>query len=335
MKGASTQVCARSFCKLLVLTIFLTGCEVAEIKPPAAPANKYVAEKPRDLLPWYDETQKAYYGVRGPVKSLILLAPTEQKGQELAKQERQLVFSTEGRLEESRLSLNGTKIVSKYTYEARGLSNANTTYDGSLWRVLELHYELNKLKKIVTKDLAQNAIVTILVARQDVNDGWFEILYPVENPDVPAYYRYRRDGALVWGSKGDDNHGLEKLFLLSPIDSVTSSDVLNVDTQMMQEQGGYRYHYDEFNRLRKVESYNGHNFSLYHVTNYEYDDIGLLKSEDKKLVGTSLFNSAVDETVDYTYEVIDEYGNWLSRVATYRSKNTTKFVRQKRKIEYY
>ena len=125
------------------------------------------------------------------------------------------------------------------------------------------------------------------------------------------------------------------MFFIRTVDAVTSSSVVNQNTDHMAGRGGYRYHYYDGGLLKMVESYNAHDNRLFHVTNYKYDDLQLLVEENRTVKGTSVFNEAIPETVKYDYHAIDSYGNWLDRTLRYSSKHQQQSYKERRHITYY
>ncbi|WP_455204751.1 hypothetical protein, partial [Kaarinaea lacus] len=99
--------------------------------------------------------------------------------------------------------------------------------------------------------------------------------------------------------------------------------------------GGYGYRYDDSGRLETAISYNANDFGIYHQTTYQYNDQGLLQSEQKTVNGESLFNASENSKVQYDYVQTDDYGNWLLRRVNAQSPLPSKSFIEKRQIEYF
>jgi len=299
--------------------------------------EKVKLESRESLLNWYDATNKSYYGLKGPVDTLVSkpVVMGGKPGQE-ASDGWEFHFNRLGRLIlKIRLS-NEAEFKTTYAYsEDNLLSNISSFIDGKLWRTSSFIYEGGKLQRVDFIDRKSGEKYSMRNSRQKTSNGWFEIQTPVEKIDLPDYTQYLHDGSMVWSNKGDINNGLGELFYLRTVDSVTSSSVVDQGTENMAGRGGYRYQYNNSGQLKAVESYNAHNNRLFHTTSYVYDKLQLLSSEQKKVVDSSPFSQAIDERVDYRYQEIDHYGNWLARTLNYKSKFESSSFLEKRSIVYY
>ena len=321
----------------VLLLALMNACTTVE-KPQKPVITDTVIYEPREsLLSWHDATHKSYYGLRGPVKTLTTepVAVSEMPDQ-IANDGWELGFNKAGRLIHKKRNSEESVFETTYAYsENNKLKYVSTTLDGKLWRTSSFIYENGRLVRVDFIDQQSGDKFSMLNDRQSTHDGWFEIQSPVEKTELPSYTEYKGDGRLVWSNKGDIANGLGELFYLRTVDNVTSSSVAHQGTEKMVGRGGYRYHYDKNGLLESVESYSAHNNRLFHTTSYQYDELWQLSSEEKRVTGSSPFNQAIDERVDYQYLKIDRYGNWLERKLDYQSRFQSIGYIEKRAISYY
>jgi hypothetical protein len=223
-----------------------------------------------------------------------------------------------------------------YSYSEKGqLTTVVTHRAGKLWRTSVYGFKQDELVSIHFTDEKTKERFTLKAGRQNNANGWFDIQAMIETPGLPSYTQYLSDGSLVWSNKGDVNNGLGELYYLRTVDGVTSSSVVKQDTLHMEGRGGYRYQYYDKGQLSSVESYNGHDNSLFHETRYQYDELGLLLVEERKVTGESPFNQAINEKVNYEYILIDGHGNWTKRKLKYSSRFQSQVYIEVREIGYY
>jgi len=152
--------------------------------------------------------------------------------------------------------------------------------------------------------------------------------------EKPHYHFFNFNNELVWSSKLVVDNGANN-YLLDAADSVSSGTVKNPFQANMRPVGGYVYEHNEGGRLTSITSFNSNNNGKYHTTNYIYDKMGLLLSEEKEVLGNSVFNNTVNAKVTYRYLEVDPSGNWLKRTAFIKQGNKDKTIMQRRKISYY
>ena len=321
----------------LTLAMFLISCTAPEQKPSLSDKNDIKLEPRSSLLLWHDVTHKSYFGLKGPVKKLIIkpTAIASHSGEEVS-DEWEIDFSPEGRVT-SKVKLNDEAgFKTEYTYSTQGvLARVDSYKEKKIWRTSSFIYNNAELVRIDFVDEKSAEQQTIKVSRQKVTDGWIEIQKPITTPGLPMYSQFLNDGTLVWNNRGDINNGLGELYYIRTVDSVTSSSVVNNGTVYMRGTGGYRYGYTADGLLKTVESYNAHANRLFHKTSYRYNALALLVAEKREVTDTSPFNEAINETVDYDYQSIDTHGNWTSRKLTVSSKFQTQVFYESREITYY
>lgn len=315
----------------------LVSCATQEqqLELPSKSVIKF--ESIASLRNWHDVTHKSYYGLKTTVKSLVIEpAVLEGESSQAVSDGWELEFNKAGRLTAKRNLDDGQKLRTVYSYSEQGQLKFVASYkDDKLWRTSNFIYKNKQLVKIQFTDKTNREQFEVKVARQEIPGGWFEIQEAISTPGLPAYSKFLKDNSLVWSNKGDINNGLGELYYIRTVDGVTSSDVVNAGTLNMKEQGGYRYVYRKDGLLKAVESYNAHKSRLFHKTSYQYNDLALLVSENRKVLDSSPFNHAVDESVNYEYLQVDKKGNWIKR----KLRVTTEFQHQtyleSRKINYY
>ncbi|MGD8571736.1 MAG: hypothetical protein PVG89_12360 [Gammaproteobacteria bacterium] len=327
----------------IVLSTSLIAISCAVPEKLAQKPEDVPLESPRSLWQWHDFSHRSYYGLKGPVQRLVIKAvkvrqanPSEDIPATLSDGWR-LRFNRRGRLVSKKRISDDVPYETQYEYAADGetLKRVISYYDGSLWRTSDYHYDRGQLASVSFTDHTNNDRFSVRVRRQVIPRGWFESQLPVEKMDVPIHNKFENGNKLVWSSKGGINNGPAALYFIQTVDGVTSSSVVNEDTVQMAGQGGYRYHYYGNGLLKSVESYSAHDNELYHTTTYQYDDLQLLKSEHKVVTGESVFNEAADASVDYEYQEIDQYGNWLQRTLDYQSAKQQLSLLEKRVITYF
>jgi len=250
-----------------------------------------------------------------------------------------LWFNRQGRLtRKQRVAAEpGPEFETVYEYEPDGqsLKRIVSQLDEKPWRSSDYIYKKGELIQVDYADQTNNDRFRVKHARQNVENGWFEIQLPVEKIELPRYSEFNAAGALVWNNKGDINNGLTELYFIRTVDGVTSATVANQNSQKMMGIGGYRYYYDDNGLLKSVESYNAHNHRLFHVTEYKYDDLWLLVEEARQVKDSSVFNQVIPEHVGYDYEQIDSKGNWLIRTLNYSSQFQKQSYQERREIKYF
>ncbi|NOZ51855.1 MAG: hypothetical protein GXP08_01745 [Gammaproteobacteria bacterium] len=288
------------------------------------------------LLKWYDNTDRVYYGLKGPVKTLII--GTASEASQDTSTQRQLDFRRDGRVQREKYSDGNSEFVLLYQYSGAGVLqeyewHVNNEKQG---RIVFEYYPDGKLKNIQQQGYSRSDVSNLQFSYQLTGTGWFEISKPREAVDLPGYAQYLSDETLVWSNKRSINNDLGALYYLYPHDKVISSSVRYAYTDAMVGVGGYRYAHYLNGQLQSIKSFSGHNNTLFHTTDYRYNEIGLLVSEIKRVTGSSLFNSAINEEVEYGYDTIDEYGNWLRRQRRYSNNGSqSKLVYQVRSLRYY
>lgn len=340
-KLSVTQRIKLIFPSLMVL--FVVSCAVPQKKLAPPPPEDVQFESPESLWLWYDPTQKIYYGLKGPVKTLVIKPVSVQSAtsdMDVTGGEAvgwRLRFKPGGRLLWKKRTDADAPFETRYEYHPDGQSvkRIASYYDGNLWRSSDYSYQNGKLTIVEYADHIKNDRFSVQVRRQHTPRGWFEIQTPVGKISVPVYHEYQPGNKLVWASKGGINNGLGAMYYIQTADSVNSSSVTNRNTPHMSGQGGYRYHYYANGLLQSVESYNAHDNSLFHATTYQYNNLQLLKSERKVVTGDSVFNEVANASVEYHYQSVDRYGNWLQRSLQYHSGNRRASVVETRSIEYF
>ena len=328
------------FIGLFVLTI-ISCAELGkkEDKKLVRPAVDTIQFETRDsLMNWHDETYKSYYGLKGPVEQLVINPVFTSTG-ERASDGWKLWFNEQGRLmRKQRLSVESEpefETIYKYNKENHTLIRIVSHIDKKLWRSSDYVYKADKLVRVEYRDNTNNLQFRVKRNRQDTNSGWFEVQMPVEQIEMPRYSEFGQAGELVWSNKGDINNGLSEMYFVRTVDGITSSSVVNENTERMTGRGGYRYHYFESGLLKSVESYNAHKNRLFHVTSYKYDDLWLLVGEERQVKDGSVFNQVIPEKVDYDYIFVDSHGNWLERKLNYSTKHQRQSYDEKRSITYF
>ena len=319
------------------ISVLMASCASVEDKSSRPSVEAVKLESRASLLNWHDVSHKSYYGLKGPVKELVIKpAAVSGNSSTQVSDEWQLQFNPQGRLISKRKTSGGGEYKSLYKYTEKRQLKLVSSYDGdTLWRTSLFEYDNGKLVKISYSDRKTREQMTTKIVRQPVENGWFDVELMITVPGLPTYSQFTADGALVWSSRGDINNGLGEQFYLRTVDGVTSSSVDNKETAKMTGRGGYRYLYSKAGQLKAVESYNAHANRLFHVTRYNYDDLGLLKTETRNVKDTSPFNEAIDESVKYEYLVIDAHGNWTSRKLKYSSRFQSQEFLEDRVITYY
>lgn len=320
----------------------VTSCaelDKKEEKKLVRPSADSIEFEVRDsLMGWYDETYKSYYGLKGPVKHVVI-NPVRASSGELANDGWELWFNKQGRLmRKQRLSAESEpefETIYSYNKETQALTRVVSHLDKKLWRSSDYVYDDGQLVRVDYRDNTNNERFRVKRSRQNTINGWFDIQAPVEKIEMPRYSEFKNGGELVWSNKGDINNGLGEMFFIRTVDGVTSSSVVNQNTDKMAGRGGYRYRYFENGLLQSVESYNAHNNRLFHVTGYKYDELWMLVEENKQVKDSSVFNQVIPERVSYDYHSIDSYGNWLQRTLRYSSKFQQQSYDEKRNVTYY
>lgn len=329
--------------RLLLLSVasvsvgVLLSCATQEkqLELPSKSVIKF--ESRASLLNWHDVTHKSYYGLKAAVKSLVV-APAVLAGEsgQAVSDGWELEFNKAGRLTAKRNLNEGQNLRTAYSYSEQGQLKFVASYkDDKLWRTSNFFYNNKQLVKIQFADKTSKEQFEAKVDRQEIPGGWFEIQQAISTPGLPAYSKFLNDNSLVWSNKGDINNGLGELYYIRTVDGVTSSDVSNTGTAKMKERGGYRYVYQKDGLLKAVESYNAHKNRLFHKTSYQYNDLALLVSENRKVLDSSPFNQAVDESVNYKYLQVDKKGNWVKRKLTVTTEFQHQTYLESRKIKYY
>lgn len=323
---------------MLIATVALTSCVTSDKqRPDLTKITKVKLESRASLLSWYDVTHKSYYGLKGAVKSLVVEpAILVDPGHQAVNDGWKYIFNKDGRLISKEILGESQNVKTTYSYSEKGMLKFVASYqDNKLWRSSSFIYDNGELVKIQFIDKSSEEQVEAKVLKQNVTGGWFEIQQAINSPAVPVYSKFLSDNSLVWSSKGDINNGLGELYYIRTVDGVTSSDVANPGSMNMQEKGGYRYLYKKNGLLKAVESYNAHKNRLFHRTSYQYDELALLRSEQRKIFDSSPFNKVVAESVNYEYLDIDEHGNWLERKLTSKSEFQQQSYLETRKLTYY
>ena len=325
---------------LIAMTaIACTKLEKPEEKKPPRPSADVVKYETRESLQhWYDETYKSYYGLKGPVENLVI-SPAQTSAGEITSDGWKLWFNKRGRLtNKQRIAPESEPAFeTNYEYDEAGqtLTRVTSSVDEKLWRSTDYIYEAGQLVRVEYTDHSKNDRFRVKRSRQQTVAGWIDIQLPVEKIEMPRYSEFIRDGMLVWSNKGDINNGLGELYFIRTVDGVTSSSVVNQNTDQMTGIGGYRYQYYDNGLLKTVESYNAHNNRLFHVTTYKYGDLWLLSEEDRQVKDSSAFNQVVPEQVSYDYHSIDVYGNWLQRTLRYTAEHQQQSYQERRSIIYF
>jgi hypothetical protein len=325
---------------LIVMTaIACTKLDKPEGKKPPRPSAEAIKFEPRDSLQhWYDETYKIYYGLKGPVESLVI-SPAKTSAGEVTSDGWKLWFNKRGRLTRKQRmapeSEPAFETIYEYDQVDYRLLRITSSVDNKLWRSTEYIYESGQLVRVEYTDHSKNDRFRVKRSRQQTVAGWIDAQLPVEKIEMPRYSEFSRDGMLVWSNKGDINNGLGELYFIRTVDGVTSSSLVNQNTEKITGIGGYRYQYYDNGLLRAVESYNAHNNRLFHITTYKYDDLWLLSEENRQVKDSSAFNQVIPEQVDYEYYSIDVYGNWLQRTLRYVAKYKQQSYQERRSIIYF
>jgi len=334
------HVCRWAFGGLFaLLTISCAELDKPVEKMPVRPSADSIKFETRGSLSrWYDETYKSYYELKGQVE-YVVINPVRASSGEVTNDGWELWFNKQGRLVRKQriASKSEPELETNYTYhkENQTLLRIVSHLDKKLWRSSDYIYEGGELVRVEYRDNTNNERFRVNRSRQNTMNGWFDIQTPVEKIEIPRYSEFKKGGELVWSNKGDINNGLGEMFFIRTVDGVTSSSVDNQNTDKMTGRGGYRYHYYDNGLLKSVESYNAHNNRLFHVTNYKYDDLWLLVEENRQVKDSSVFNQVIPEKVNYDYQSIDSYGNWLQRTLRYDAKYQQQTYDEKRDITYF
>ena len=331
--------------RLLVVVILtgLVGCatQALDEKPDEKPQ---VIEKRSDLLRWYDETRKVYYDVKGPVKQIIQLPMqrrTDGEIQRLGDVVWEYWFNQSGRLMSKMSRSEKEPLVIRYSYDnSDRIRQIESLINGSLWRDTQFLYsrvegefqENRQDKKSGSRDQVRHR-------RVKKGNNWLHLSMPVAAVDIMTGKEFTWENELKWSNKGGINNGLGQRYSIKTRDVITSSDITSENGQV-NVSGGYRYEHNGNGRLESVTSLSANDRGVYHTTRYKYDGNGLLLSENKRVIGKSLFNDAVDEAIEYDYFSVDQYGNWLERTFTHTigvdsERERTVTYSQQRKILYY
>ncbi|WP_455221472.1 hypothetical protein [Kaarinaea lacus] len=327
-------------CGLAILFIYSCAeIETSDKKKPGRPAAESINFEARNsLLQWHDETYKSYYGLKGLVEHLDIY-PVHTIGGDVATDGWRLWFNRQGRLtRKQRMAVESEpefETVYEYQRDGQSLKRIVSNLNGKSWRSSDYVYKADVLIRVDYADQTTNDRFRVKRSRQLVNNGWFEIQSPVEKIEMPRYSEFNTVGELVWSNKGDINNGLGEQYFIRTVDNVTSSSVVNQNTEDMTGRGGYRYRYRDNGLLMSVESYNAHNNRLFHVTEYKYDDLWLLVEENRQVKDSSVFNQVIQEHVSYDYREIDSHGNWLLRILNYSSRHQKQSYEERRKITYF
>jgi len=291
------------------------------------------------LLKWYDSTDRVYYGLKGPVKTLSIgvLDQEDPEVWEPPLAKRVINFQRNGHVNRIHYRHENGEVVVVHHYDRPGILNGYDRVDNDEKQhsVTFDYYPDGRLKNIQQKEHGSNAVSNIQFSYQMTGTGWFEIAKPREAVDLPGYTQFSSDTSIEWTSKGGVNNDPEALYYLPTRDKVTSSSIRQGYTPVMAGVGGYRYSHYPNGQLQSVNSFSGNNNGLYHTTRYTYNKIGLLASEVKRVTGVSLFNSANNEAVRYVYQKIDEYGNWLERELHYTNGSQSEIIYQTRSLQYF
>ena len=326
-------------CLLLLAIISCAQLDKTAEDKVSRPSKDTIKFESRDsLLWWHDETYKSYYGLKGPVEHVVI-HPVRASSGELTNDGWELWFNKQGRLmRKQRFSATPEpefETIYLYNKEDQTLSRIMSQIEKKLWRSSDYIYKNGQLVRVEYRDNTNNEHFRVKRSKQNTRHGWFDIQMPVEKIEMPRYSEFRKSGELVWSNKGDINNGLGEMFFIRTVDGVTSSSVVNQNTEQMSGRGGYRYRYYDSGLLKVVESYNAHNNRLFHVTNYKYDDLQLLVEESREVKDSSVFDQVIPEKVKYQYLSIDSHGNWLKRVLRYSTKYQQQFYNEKRDISYF
>jgi len=286
------------------------------------------------LLKWYDPTYKSYYGLRAKVKTVTILF-ADEIGEQLGAEQWLIEFDTRGRVSKKTVLGNNSQLESIYYYKQDKTIKIVSKVNGKLWRSTEYDYNQNsELSNIRYIDNQSQQTFEQIVAKHAIQSGWFRIYKFVDSMEVPQYHFFNFNNELVWSSKlivdNDANN-----YLLDSADRVSSATVENPFQTTMRPVGGYVYEHNDGGRLSSIISFNSNDNGKYYNTDYIYDNMGLLLSEKKEVVGKSVFNNAVNAIVTYRYDEIDNSGNWLKRKAFIKQGNKDRTIVQRRKITYY
>jgi len=308
----------------VVVVLVLTACA-------QQPAKQLSGKAVERSLPsrWYDNTYLEYFDAYGAVR---MIATGEQK----------LLFNEHGRLVSQATMDNLGDFEVRYTYHDDGrLNQINSFNSGGRYRLSEYIYDDNNaLQEIRYEDFGSGQKFRSKHKTQPLASGWFSVDVPVEQIDLPLYKQFDEQQQLVWSSKSGFNHGPGRHFSLAVNDSVISAQILNAYTVQMHGIGGYGYEYDDQGRLWQIHSFNDNNHQVYHTTTYSYNEQGLLRAEEKVIVGESLFNDALTDqekiqSVSYQYHNTDQYGNWTRRTVIADNGREKTSYKQIRQIEYF
>ncbi|WP_455208808.1 hypothetical protein [Kaarinaea lacus] len=335
-----SSVCRWMLHGLITLAIIsctqLEKLEVVKSSRPDAASIKF--ETPDSVLRWHEETHKSYYGLKGAVERVVINPVLTNTG-ETASDGWSLWFNRQGRLMRKQRLATGSEpefeTIYQYKNDGQTLERIVTYLDKQLWRSSDYIYESGQLARVDYMDHTTNDRFRVKRNRLNTVNGWFEILLPVEKIEMPRYSEFSKSAELVWSNKGDINNGLGEAYFIRTVDAVTSSSVVDQNTEKMAGRGGYRYRYYDNGLLKAVESYNAHNNRLFHVTEYKYDDLWLLVEENKQVKDTSVFNQVIPEQTNYDYQVIDSHGNWLQRTLRSSSKYQQQSYDERRVINYF
>ncbi len=298
------------------------------------PQSNLKADSRSMLLKWHDPTYQTYYGVRGKVKTVSILF-NAHNSENIKAKEWLIEFDARGRLSKKTVLDNNPQLESFYFYNGDKTQNILSKVDGKEWRSTEYVYNQNEeLVNIRYIDKESQQIFEQVIAKYELENGWFRVYQFVNGVDVPQYRYFTVNNELAWSSKLIVDNGANT-YLLDIADRVSSATVENPFKPTMRPVGGYVYGYDKDGRLTRITSFNSNDNSVYHVTNYNYDAMGLLQSEKKEVVGSSLFNDSVNVNVNYRYDELDKAGNWLKRTAFIKHGNQDRTIVQRRKISYY
>jgi len=309
------------------------------IEKPSRPSAESIKFETYDsLLQWHDETYKNYYGLKGPVENVVI-NPVLTSAGDMASDGWNLWFNKQGRLtRKQRLAVESEPVfetIYEYNEDGKTLARIASSLDSKLWRSSDYIYEAGQLVRVDYIDYTNNDRFRVKRNKQITVNGWIDIQIPVEKIEMPRYSEFNQDSALVWSNKGDINNGLGEKYFIRTVDGVTSSSVVNQNTDKMAGRGGYRYSYYDNGLLKSVESYNAHNNRLFHVTNYKYDDLRLLVNENRQVMDSSVFNQVIPEQVNYDYHSIDSHGNWLQRTLRYSTKYHQQSYKEIHNITYF
>jgi len=296
--------------------------------------NNLLSEPRKMLIKWYDPTYKSYYGVKGRVKAITIYID-DDIGEKYKAKEWLVEFDTRGRLFKKTVMNDNPLLESFYYYTDDKTRKIVSKIDGKEWRSTEYVYNQNHdLVNIRYIDNQSQQTFEQVVAKYTLKSGWFRIYQFINSMDVPQYRYFNLGHELIWSSKLVVDNGAN-IYLLDAADSVSSATVKDPFQLSMRPVGGYVYAHDNDGRLTSITSFNSNNNSEYHTTHYNYDNMGLLQSENKQVVGKSTFNDSVDVIVTYRYDELDNVGNWLKRTAFIKNGDKNDKIVQQRKISYY